>query len=130
MARILIIDESESHIEIIREALTKYSDSYISDWKLNLHVAKTANYAQQLLQYHNYEMVIMEVSLAKVDGWELLKLVRNKFPQLKVPVVILSPVHAIELEYQAMRHGASLWLVKFPTLQILAKEIYQLLQGA
>lgn len=131
MARILIVDENQSHIDIVEEALRQYKHEYKSEWQLSTHAANTMSRALELTKYNNYEMVIVDIMTAKSDSWGFLKEIRKKFPDaLKVPIVVLSGVGAVELEYQAVRYGASAWFIKFPPLQHFAREIFKLLLGA
>jgi DNA-binding NarL/FixJ family response regulator len=131
MARILIVDENESHIDLVKEALLQYKNEYVSEWRLAIDTARTLSHGMDLVKRHNYEMIIADILLANTNSWDFLKTVRNRFPQiLKTPVVILSEVSAIDLEYQAIRYGASAWFTKFPPIQHFAREIFKLLQGA
>lgn len=131
MARILILDDNQSHLDMMRDILLKYAQKeYRSHWDLVINVATDAGLALQLVAQFNYEMLIVDIAMARMNGFEFITEVRKKFPQLEVPVVIVSAVDGIDLEYQSIRHGASAWFHKPLSPKKFARDIFRLLEGS
>jgi CheY-like chemotaxis protein len=131
MARILIVDDTQSHLDLMRDILLKYAEKeYRSQWDLIINTAENANIALELVQQFNYEMLIVDIAMARMNGFEFIKEVRKKFPQLEVPVVIVSAVDGIDLEYQSIRHGASAWFRKPLSPKKFARDVFRLLEGS
>lgn len=131
MARILIVDDNQSHLDMMRDILLKYAQQeYKSHWDLTINTATDANMALELVQQCNYEMLIVDIIMARMNGFEFLKEVRKKFPQLEVPVVVVSAVDGVDLEYQSIRHGASAWFQKPLSPKRFARDVFRLLEGS
>lgn len=131
MARILIVDDNQSHLDMMRDILLKYAQKeYKSHWDLIIHTALDANQALDMVQVNNYEMLVVDIAMARMNGFEFIKEVRKKFPQLEVPVVIVSAVDGVDLEYQSIRHGASAWFHKPLSPKKFARDIFRLLEGS
>jgi len=113
MARILLIDDDPVILEMIQDILRKYAKrEYNAEWDLRIHTAPDAVKGLELLSEFNYELIVTDILMAKMDGWEFIKNVRKTYSQLDLPIVVLSAVDAVELEYKSMRFGASAWMQK------------------
>lgn len=131
MARILIVDDNSSHLDMMREMLLKFAEhEYKSQWNLAIHTATDASMALDLVKANNYELLVVDVLMAKMNGFEFIREVRKKFPQLRVPIVVVSAIDGVELEYQAIRHGASAWFSKPLSPKKFARDIFSLLEGS
>ncbi len=131
MARILIVDDNLSHLEMMRDILIKYAQKeYKSHWDLVVHIASDANSALPLVQNNNYELLIVDVVMARMNGFEFIHEVRKKFQQLTVPIIVVSAVGGIELEYQSIRHGASAWFQKPLSPKKFARDVFKLIEGS
>lgn len=131
MARILIVDDNQSHLEMMRDMLLKYAEhEYKSQWHLTIHTATDANMAMEMVRINNYELLVVDILMARINGFEFIREVRKKFPQLKVPIVVVSAIDGVELEYQSIRHGASAWFQKPLSPKKFARDIFGLLEGS
>jgi len=131
MARILIVDDDVSHLDMMRDMLLKFAkQEYKSDWALAIHTATGADMAMDLVKVNNYELLVVDVLMAKTNGFEFIREVRKKFPQLRVPIVVVSAIDGVELEYQSIRHGASAWFSKPLSPKKFARDVFSLLGGS
>ncbi|MCX6010163.1 MAG: response regulator, partial [Chloroflexi bacterium] len=113
MARILIVDDDAVILEMIKDILTKYKETqYKSVWELDITTVTDPVVALSLIEEHNFELIITDILMAKLDGWELIRQIRKKFPQFTVPIVVISAIQGVGLEYESMKHGASAWFHK------------------
>ena len=69
-----------------------------------------------------FDLVITDILMAEMDGWSLIKSIRNKLniDYVKLPIIVLSRVDSLKLEMDSLRELANAWIVKsnesFPQL--------------
>lgn len=107
----------------------------------NWHVADSANkgisYLKTLVEQSTNlpvcwpDLVLLDISMPRVSGFEVLKYIRAT-PQLKhIPVIILTGCGHPRNEADAFRFGATAFRTKplhFQEIVTLARELFQLLQ--
>jgi CheY-like chemotaxis protein len=69
---------------------------------------------ERLLGDETFDLVITDIMMAKMDGWELLDAIRNdlKLDGLALPVIIISAFESDTLEVEALGKGANGSFVK------------------
>jgi CheY-like chemotaxis protein len=129
MARVLVVDDDTSILEFVKDILHKYAKKeYKSDWELRVTTVPSAIKALEVVKEHNFELIITDILMAKMDGWEFIREIRKKFPQFDTPIVVMSAVRGIDLKYESMRHGASGWFEKPIRPKEFATEVFKLVQ--
>lgn len=84
-------------------------------------IAASLDGALTLLRQFNYELVLIDILFAKADNWALIKEVRSiKQDEFAVPVVVTAPFNSTNMEFDAMKAGANLWLTKPFTAEALS----------
>lgn len=68
----------------------------------------------RLLKGETFDLLITDIMMAKMDGWELLDTVRNKLKldDLKLPVIVISAFESDSLRAKALGKGANGGFVK------------------
>ena len=129
MARILVIDDDRVILEFIKDILYKYAKTgYTSDWELKITTVTSAINALELINESNFELIITDILMARMDGWEFIKELRKKFPQFDIPIVVISAVEGVDLQYECMRYGASAWFQKPLHPESFTTGIFNLIQ--
>ena len=109
--KILICDDEEG----IRESLKLIlSDHY------NLILAQDGIQCLDCLEHaQDIGLVLMDIKMPKINGLEILKEIKAKYPQLNV--IIITGYKSVETATEAVRLGASGYIVKpFKSDEILA----------
>ncbi|CAH1202732.1 Transcriptional regulatory protein LnrK [Paenibacillus plantiphilus] len=104
MIRVLVVDDQT----IMREGLVT-----ILQLENNLEVVGTATNgleAFELAEQHRPDVVVMDIYMPKVDGVEGTRLIKQKYPAIKV--LILTTFNDNALLLRAMDEGASGYLLK------------------
>lgn len=128
MARILIIDPNQADRVIISDLLERYAkEKYQSQWSLRLTAVDKIDRALDVLNQHAFELIIIDVLLAKASYYEFLHTVRQTHQQSDLPIVVLSSIDGIDLEYKCKREGASLWFTKPVHPKDFAEKIFNLI---
>jgi two-component system response regulator FlrC len=65
---------------------------------------------QQLIRYQDIQCVVSDVNMGGMDGHELLRIIKTKYPH--IPVVLNTAYGSIDRSVDAMRDGAVDYLVK------------------
>jgi two-component system response regulator TctD len=103
--RILLV---EDHIE-----LSHWLSKALRDAHLNVECATNGADADALLHTQDYALVILDLTLPKMDGLEVLRRLRSRGgPRAKTPVLILTARGGLEERVQGLNLGADDYLAK------------------
>src|SRR5215510_3656071 len=110
--RILVVDDEETIREIVCSMLTSA--------KYECRQAGSGMEALALLDSgEEFELMLSDLMMAKLDGIGLLERTKERFPDM--PVVMVTAVHDISVALAAIRNGAYDYLLKpFEREQLLA----------
>jgi len=129
MARILIIEDDNVSAAILTDTIKQYAPKkYTSDWSLRITHTTTAIEALELLKIHDFELVITDILMARVDGWELITEIRKTRTSADLPIIVVSAIDGVELEYNSKRVGASLWFTKPINPEEFAEKVFMLIE--
>ncbi|HUS45256.1 MAG TPA: sigma-54 dependent transcriptional regulator [Phycisphaerae bacterium] len=115
-ARILVVDDDKIILTSLSELLRL--EGYAAETAPSFHEASAQLAASE------FQIVIADVSMPEVDGFELLKLVRNRYPD--TAVVMITGYGSIEDAVEAIKRGAFDYLTK----PIIDDEIRLVIQRA
>lgn len=106
--RILIIEDEEKAADYLRQGLTE--SGYIVD------IANTGLDGFHLALQTDYSLILLDVNLPTMDGWEVLELIRRR---KQTRVIMLTAHSRLEEKVRGFELGADDYLVKpfqFPEL--------------
>ncbi|MCB0349900.1 MAG: response regulator [Bdellovibrionales bacterium] len=107
--RILIVDDDEYFLEALR--------AYLSEKHYTVDIALNGASAKQLLLDKNYDLVLSDVRMPKLDGLELLEFVKANF---KIPFILMTGFSYLLETKSAFTLGADDFLTKpFKTSELL-----------
>lgn len=129
MSRILICEDDAVAAQFIEDLLVKTApELYSSPYELKITKVNNAIEALNLFETgFSFELVITDVLMAKMNGYEFIKKLREKHSQGELPIVVVSAIDGVELAYQASRAGASAWFTKPLKLKEFSKTVFNLL---
>src|SRR5215467_8585741 len=100
--RILIAEDDEALAKFVRQGLE--SEQYVVD------VCKDGELARSAAMESDYDLVVLDLNLPKLDGVRILRHLRMKKPSL--PVLILTQRTRVEDRVQCLDTGADEYLSK------------------
>lgn len=99
--RILVVEDEVKAADYLRKGLGE--SGYV------VEVAHNGVDGQFLAQESDFDLVILDVMLPGIDGWQLLQIIRRKS---QVPVLFLTARDAVEDRVKGLELGADDYLVK------------------
>jgi len=86
--RILIVEDEEANIDVVRNILEIMLDQD------DLLVARDGHEGIKMAYEHGPEIILMDLSLPKLDGWEVVRSLKSNHRFKKVPILALT-AHAM-----------------------------------
>ncbi len=109
--RILVVEDEFKTADYLRKGLSE--SGYL------VEVALNGLDGQHLIQEGEFDLIILDVMLPGIDGWQLLQIVRRK---AQTPVLFLTARDAVEDRVKGLELGADDYLVKpFSYAELLAR---------
>lgn len=110
MIEILIVEDEKPISNLIRLSLSK--QGYVCTCVYN------GAEAADLLETHRYDLVLLDVMLPEIDGFELMEYIRP----MEIPVIFITAKNAVSDKVKGLRAGADDYIVKpFEIVELLAR---------
>ena len=110
MIRVLIVEDEKPISNLIRLSLSK--EGY------HCTCAGDGTEAADLLEREAYDLILLDVMLPEVDGFELMEYIRP----LEIPVIVLTAKGSVQDRVKGLRLGAEDYIVKpFEIVELLAR---------
>lgn len=122
MVRILVVEDHALVREGLLQTLGKLAREVV------VRGSKDAEEALRLLEADDeFDLVLLDLMLPGMNGLSLLAIMRKRFPA--VPVVIISALDDVETVGRALRQGASGFVPKSSSSEILLDALHRVLEG-
>jgi two-component system, NtrC family, nitrogen regulation response regulator NtrX len=109
MRKILVVDDERAIRNVLKEILT--------DEGFTIEEAADGFEAINLFKVNNYEAVLCDIKMPKIDGLEFLEKARLEKPD--TPIIIISGNNQLDMAVEAVRKGAFDYISKPPDLNRL-----------
>lgn len=115
---IMIVDDTEMNIEILVEALQE---------EYELIVAINGLEAIEILEEQKPDLVLLDIMMPEMDGYEVLKSIKNNLKLQDVPVILLSAITDSDSKTKGFSLGAVDYVTKpFEIVEVKARVKTQL----
>ena len=121
MPTILVVDDSAVDSRMVGEVLKRETDLAI---QYACHGADALSQMERQLP----ELVLTDLIMPEIDGLELVKIVRSKYPL--IPVIVMTSMGNEEVAIQALHRGAASYIPKRRIAHDLAETIHNVLAAA
>lgn len=122
MLRILIVDDHA----VVRRGLLQLLDEGLQQ-ELRLDEAGNGQDALRMVELHDYDLLLLDITLPGRNGLEIMKQIKACSPQL--PILILSMHPEEQYALRALRAGASGYLTKESAPEELIAAVSKVLNG-
>ncbi|WP_342333127.1 response regulator [Pedobacter sp. FW305-3-2-15-E-R2A2] len=117
---ILIIDDNEDILEFLSEVL---GDTY------RLHLAESGEIAQQILDTEVVDLIISDIMMPGIDGFELCGLIKSNVEYCHIPVVLLTSKNTYKAHIESLEVGADVYVQKPFSPELLQLQLANLLKN-
>jgi DNA-binding NarL/FixJ family response regulator len=116
--RVLIADDSPTALKSVRDYL-----EFAGGFEI-VGMATDGLHAVQLASVHRPDLVLLDLSMPRVNGLEAAEQIRLSSPNLRV--IIFSELYGLSLADECRRHGADSFVHKSHLPELLLPEIERL----
>jgi two-component system copper resistance phosphate regulon response regulator CusR len=122
---ILLVEDEKKIADVLKKGLTEQ--------QFHVEVAYDGLVGKKLFDAHTFHLVILDLNLPGINGYELCKIIRNR--NEKIPVIMLTALDTTEDKVEGFEAGADDYIVKpfdfkelLVRIKALVKRIYQQVQ--
>ncbi len=110
--KILIVEDEQKIADTLKLGLTE-NGFYVE-------VAYDGNIGYKLFQVHSFNLIVLDINLPGINGYELCKLIRSQ--NIGIPVIMLTALSSLQDKIEGYDTGADDYLVKpFEFRELLMK---------
>ena len=103
-ASLLVVDDNEDNLNIIR--------TIFEDCSFSMDCVKSAKEALELLEKSSYDIIILDVMMPEMSGFELCQIIRKRYSHFELPVLLLTACDGAEEILTGFWSGANDYVVK------------------
>lgn len=122
MKKVLIVDDDESFLHSLIEGFKAYEDSF------TITTAGDGLEAVAALKEHEISLLITDLNMPRMDGFELVAHLSNNFPE--IPVIVMTAFGTPEMEENLRDIGNFQYIEKPIDFSVLVKKVITGLDGA
>ena len=105
--KILAVDDSATMRDMVSEAL--YNSGF-NDFDTAIDGVDALEHIEA--EEENYDFFIVDINMPRMDGFQLIQNIRNKFDYMSTPIMVLTTERSNEMKKKGREAGATSWIVK------------------
>lgn len=102
--KIIVVEDEYDSMQMVSEILKFHG--------IDVLVAHNGRECMQLLDHHQVDLVITDLAMPEMDGWETLQAIRANPRTRNMPVVALSAYHSVDVSQHAADVGFDAFFAK------------------
>jgi len=103
--RVLLVEDNAPDVVLARKAFSALD-------RVEMRVAVTADEASKMLEHELVDLILLDLNLPKISGFELLAKLKVEELTKSIPVVVITSSSSLDDIERAYRAGASGYLIK------------------
>jgi eukaryotic-like serine/threonine-protein kinase len=103
-ARVLVVDDEEHNRDMLARRLRRRG--------YEVETAASGNEALEMIAPTRFDIIVLDVMMPDVDGFEVLRSLRERWSKLELPVLMATALDASRDVVDALRHGANDYVTK------------------
>ena len=104
--QVLIVEDEDDSLQVVTKILRYHH--------INVHVARNGQQCIKMLKQVDPTLVIMDLAMPEMDGWETLMQMRSDPNTAHIPVVAITAFHSANVAQDAMAAGFDAYFPKPP----------------
>lgn len=118
--RILVVEDEYDSIQLVSKILQHSG--------IAVEVVHNGVECLEVLKRHLPTLIIMDLALPVMDGWETLQHIRNNPETRHLPVVAITAYHSVNLEEDAYKAGFDAYMPKPLETQAFVKRLERIIE--
>jgi DNA-binding response OmpR family regulator len=102
--RVLVVDDQREILEL--------TETVLSSEGLAVETASSGDEALRKLARGTFDLVLLDINMPAMDGWETLRLIRTDERHEDLPVVMFSVKGEVADQVQSLQAGATAYITK------------------
>lgn len=115
---ILIVDDEEEILDFLERILNN---------KYTILKAESAKDALKILEDEAIQLIICDIMMPEMDGFELCKIIKSNFDYSHIPIILLTAKNTIQSKVEGLELGADAYIEKPFSKEHLLAQISSLL---
>ncbi len=103
-ARILVVDDNPSNRKVI--------EAFLEPTLIKIDDVESGYEALEMIDIKEYDLVLMDLRMPKMDGAETLERIRKEYPEFDTPVVVLTADIMNDVKERLLASGFTAFLAK------------------
>jgi two-component system response regulator VicR len=103
MKKILVVDDEPDILELIKDILKS---------KYEVYTAKNVREAVSTLEKVKIDLIILDIMMPQIDGWDFLWMIRGSEKYREIPVIIVTARADAEDKLIGLKEGVKDYIVK------------------
>ena len=108
MTTVLLVDDNPKYL---KDALPHYG--------YEVHTAQDGVQALKILEHNNFDIILLDVMMPNMNGWDTLKEIRKNVATKDIPVIMITAVDEEQKMIAGLKNGADDYIIKPFLLQNL-----------
>lgn len=100
--RVLVVEDNEINAKILK--------SFLSKWQMQIKAAITGVHAVELVKYHKFDLILMDLEMPEMNGYTALKVIRER--NIDTPVIAFTATQLENLDSLITEAGFTDYIVK------------------
>ena len=105
--KILAIDDSSTIRELVVETLYEFGFNEIDTAVDGIDALEKIEQNDE-----GYDFFVVDINMPRMDGFELISNIRNKFDYMSTPIMVLTTERGKDMKQKGREAGATSWIVK------------------
>jgi len=119
MSSLLVVDDNEMNRDVLGRRLEKAGYEVIT--------VEDGIKALQVLENHKFDLILLDIMMPEMDGFQTLEQIRGREATREVPVVMLTSVNELDDVKRCISLGANDYVLKPYDIDELRKRIENLI---
>jgi CheY-like chemotaxis protein len=118
--RVLVVEDEDDSLKMVSKILQHHG--------IQVHVARNGHECLGMLKRVNPTLVITDLAMPEMDGWETLVEMRADPQTAHIPVVAITAYHSANVAQDALQAGFDAYFAKPPNAISFVDELAQIVQ--